>query len=52
MTLGFDAISIVSTISGGASSPLITAVQYSARIGSNPIRLSRNPPSVATAIVA
>ena len=48
----FMAISIITAISGAASTPLTTALQYSALMGSSGVKFSATPPSVATAIVA
>lgn len=46
------AISMMITISGTATTPLITADQNSALIGSRPTKLMRMPIKVETAIVA
>jgi hypothetical protein len=45
------AISMMMTISGAATTPLITADQNSALIGSSPTKLMRMPIRVDTAIV-
>ena len=47
MTSGFDAISIITAITGTATTPLMTALQYSAWIGSMPLKLTPTPISVA-----
>ena len=48
MTFGFDAISIISTMIGTAATPLMTALQNSALIGSIDVKSSARP-TIATA---
>src|SRR4029079_12250446 len=52
MTLGSSASSIITTMIGTAMTPLITAAQNSARIGSIGEKSSATPPSVASAMIA
>ena len=52
MILAFEVISIIITMTGTATTPLITALQKSALIGSTGERLIATPASVATTIVA
>jgi hypothetical protein len=52
ITFGLRTISIMTAISGAASTPLTTAAQYSARTGSIPTKFSAAPSSVAAVIVA
>jgi len=51
MTFGFDAISIISTIIGTAATPLMTALQKSASIGSIDVKPSARPTVVASAMI-
>ena len=48
MTLRRDPISIIATISGTAVTPLITALQYNALIGSSGVRFNAMPTRLAT----
>ena len=50
MIAGLLAISSIVAISGAASTPLSTALQYSALIGSRPTKFSARPTKVDTAI--
>src|ERR1043165_1160564 len=52
MILGFEVMSIIITITGTATTPLITALQNNALIGSMGERLIATPASVAVTIVA
>ena len=47
ITLWLEPISIITTISGTATTPLITALQYSALIGSSGVRFSAMPSRLA-----
>ncbi len=49
ITRGFDAMCIITIMTGPATMPLMTADQNSARIGSMPMRLSARPTRVAAA---
>ena len=51
ITSGRDAISMIITMIGTAATPLITALQNSALIGSSGVKLSAAPTKVAAAIV-
>src|SRR5690242_17159247 len=46
------ASSIITAMIGTAATPLITAAQNSARIGSMPVKSSATPPTVANATIA
>lgn len=48
MTLRREPISIITIISGTAVTPLITALQYKALIGSSGVRFSAMPARLAT----
>jgi hypothetical protein len=52
MTFGFDAISVISTMIGTAVTPLMTALQNSALIGSIDVKSSARPTIVASTIIA
>ena len=49
---GFTAITIMTAMRGAASTPLTTALQYKALIGSSDVKLRAAPAMVAAAIVA
>ena len=52
MTFGFAAIIIMIAMIGTATTPLTTALQNKARIGSIELKLRITPAAVAAAIVA
>ncbi len=51
MTLGRDAISMIMAMMGTAATPLTTALQNNALIGSRGVKLAAAPRTVAAAIV-
>ena len=52
MTRLLRAINIMMTMMGTAVTPLITALQYNARIGSKCMNVMATPPTVANAMTA
>src|SRR5260221_10973620 len=52
MMRGFMAMTIMTAIRGAASTPFMTALQYSALMGSRDVKFKATPPIVASAIVA